>query len=115
VAFSRRSVTAIATLVAYLAGIVGGGLHHHHAQYERHAGTEALGQRADHPGVWAASCGEDEDGCAVCAAIHQAKAPLAAAAALSYGTLTAEVVTASRTEPPLPFHAPTRARGPPLS
>ncbi len=114
VASSRRSATAIATLVVYLAGIVGGGLHHHHAQVERHAGTDALGQRAGHVGAWAASCGEDADGCAVCAAIHQAKAPTLATFLLADSTPAAELVTANPTELPLPFRATTRARSPPL-
>jgi hypothetical protein len=104
----------MATLVVYLAGIVGGGLHHHHAGSGQRAGDEILGQRADHPGIWAAGCDDDEDGCAVCAAIHQAKAPPLATAALTHCTLRADVVTATPPEPPFPFQATTRARGPPL-
>ena len=104
----------MATLVVYLAGIVGGGLHHHHGQVERHAGSDPLGQRADHAGAWAASYGEDEDGCAVCAAIHQAKAALAVTAALAHSTPAADVVPADPAEPPHPFRTTTRARGPPL-
>ena len=104
----------MATLVVYLAGVVGGGLHHHHAVYERDAATEVLGKQTEHPGIWAASCDDDEDGCAICAAIHQAKTPPQITATLTHTTLTVDVVAASAAEPLLPFHTTTRARGPPL-
>jgi hypothetical protein len=102
------------TLVVYLAGVVGGGLHHHRAVFGRHAGTQGLGRETGHAAVWAADCGEDEDGCAVCAAIHQAKAPPLAAPALTHSTPAADVVTAEPTERPHPLRLTIRARGPPL-
>ncbi|HJT79440.1 MAG TPA: hypothetical protein VJ739_19745, partial [Gemmataceae bacterium] len=63
-ALSRRSVTATATLVVYLAGLVGGALHHH-AGHGRHAGGDGPGQCIYRPGVFAADHGDNEDGCAV--------------------------------------------------
>ncbi len=52
----------------------------------------------DHPSLWAADGGDDADGCAVCAAIHQARAPPLAPAALKYSTPAADVVAATPTD-----------------
>src|SRR5579884_2221039 len=93
VASSRRATTALVTLVVYVAGLVGGGMHHHHAEYARDAAAGAAGQPAGHPGAWAVSGGEDEDGCALCAAIHLAKAAPPAAPATTNPTPAAGVVT----------------------
>jgi len=112
VAFSRSSATAMATLVVYLAGLVGGGLHHHTA-CGRHASTDTQWQRTGHPEIWGAICDDDEDGCAICVTIDQAKAPSPGMAALTSSSPAADVVTANPTKLPLPSPVTTRARSPP--
>src|SRR6266571_2867009 len=97
-------------LAVYFSALLGGTLHHH----SEDSCTEPVAGCQLQEGPSKASCHEDSDSCAICTALHQAKAP-PAVLDLTVGLAPAGDAVI-RMAPPSIFSIPffQQARGPPV-
>jgi hypothetical protein len=108
---SRRSATSLAAALIYLAGLVGGALHHHaHGTVHVSDGVSSLLARSADSDC----CGENGQTCTLCAAIYQAKTAPPAPVVVTSHTVVDQVVIDATCQSPVLLGAPNRARAPPV-
>lgn len=109
---ARHRATTLAAMLVYLAGLVGGALHQSDHVRPRKASTSLANACCVAHSSQRSST--DDDGCAICAAVHQAKVAPPAPPALTVSALCVDTVRAAVVHP---FHTLVRtaqARAPPI-
>lgn len=108
----RRTLVSMTALVVYLAGLVGGALHHH--GHGEPAGLTDVAVCGEDPQASPAPADDDDDhDCAICLAVHQAQRQ---APVLQFAVRTApvgEAATPAASRLPLSRPTTTHARAPP--
>src|SRR4030081_2223647 len=111
-ASSRKPACSLVALLIYLAALIAGGLHQH-----GHEARQAASNLSSAPAFVGNDAADDDDAdthaCAICAAVHQARAITPTAAVETSHTFVYEPATTRTVQALLPFRAASRARAPP--